>query len=163
MKFTAILIIFLSIIYGPAEAQTQPFIGKLKPFEGAWKGEGKLFGSPATFQLSFSFELNDNFLQLKFRNAYTAQNDSYAMDALAMYKMESDSTLTGKWFDSRGMMLDLTSTLKNNILTSLWSNDREQGQTVYQMINQNQLLVKDYVYRSNEWVLFGEANYRKEN
>ncbi len=163
MKFSIFLIIIFSCIFRPAEAQTQRGLIKLKPFEGAWKGEGKLFGSPATFQLNFSFELEDNFLQLKFRNEYATQTGPQGMDAMAMYKIQSDSSLTGKWFDSRGMILDLTSTLKTDLLTTLWKNDEEQGRTVYQIISQNQLSVMDYVFRNNDWVLFGEANYRREN
>lgn len=162
MKITSIFVIIISIassidaFKNEAVAQTS-----LNPFIGKWEGSGTLFNNPAKFELEFSLELNNKFLHVKFHNAYAIQGKDYSMDARAYYAIAKDS-LSGQWFDSRGVQLPVNAVLDGTTLTSLWGNtETEEGKTVYTLKDNDELFITDFVKRKGVFTQFGEATYKR--
>jgi hypothetical protein len=133
----------------------------LNQFTGSWEGTGKLFGQPAKFQLTFEYALNDKFFHLEFRNEYSADSRTYAMDAKAYYAISQDS-LRGYWFDSRGVQQPVRAGMSPSTLTSLWGTPQtERGKTIYELTDANELKVTDFVQRDGIYAVFGEAVYKR--
>jgi len=162
MKAISIFVVIFSsvnlidVVKNEVVAQTS-----LSPFIGKWNGEGTLFNNPAKFELEFSLALNDKFLHIKFRNEYTIQEKKYSMDARAYYAIAKDS-LSGQWFDSRGVQLPVTVIVEGASLTSLWGDSAtEQGKTVYTLHANGELIVIDFVKRKGVFTQFGQAAYKR--
>ena len=130
--------------------------------EGEWKGTGNLFGASASFEMSWSNELNANFVKLEFKNSFERSGQTYEMTALAMYKVSGES-ISGTWFDSRGQVLPLKSELIGDVLTTYWGDEKtEKGKTTYSLESMEMIVVQDFVMKEGEYQLFGQASYDKK-
>ncbi len=152
--FTFVLI---ALAFGSVSGQTI-----FDQFEGnKWTGTGTLMGSPATFTMVWSQELDGAFYHLSFENRRKGQEASdIVFKAEAYYRMGEDSSVVGSWFDSRGITLPLTGEATKEELTILWgSPETEQGKTVYTLKSDDTVQVTDYILRGEEYLKFGEATY----
>lgn len=132
-------------------------------FIGEWHGKGQLFGNPATFSMSWQSVLSDSFLQLDFRNEYGLPDGSrHVLTAHALYGVSDPSSVSGVWFDSRGMVLPLIGSWVGDTLTISWGSDEtERGETRYQLIDASTIEVTDRVLRDGTLVPFALARYVK--
>lgn len=126
-----------------------------------WQGEGMLMGVPATFKMDWKLVLNNQFLELRFSSIRKDEKgNEIVFEAIGLYKLSEAKSLTGSWFDSRGVTLPLKGEIHNNQLIINWGSKKtEQGRTVYTLINNNNIMVKDYVLKNNDYQVFGEVNY----
>ncbi len=154
------LLFFLVSIDSNAQSQ-KDFFQKIK---GDWIGEGNLFGAPAKFSMNWEIVLADKFARLSFHNEFKDGNGTTrSMDAEAFYKFDPNASITGNWFDTRGLILPLKCEVKDNTLIVLWGDKAtEQGKTEYQLISENQIAVKDFVMRNGEYAEFGGASYKRK-
>lgn len=130
-------------------------------FLGTWKGEGKLFKKDARFTMIWTKVLNNNFYQLQFENVQIEKKIN--LTANAFYKQISQDSISGVWFDSRGTLLPLKATFRDNTLEVFWgSTQTEQGKTVYKKSN-GSIIVTDYFLRNAEYYEFGNAIYEFES
>ncbi|OEK03369.1 hypothetical protein BFP97_18380 [Roseivirga sp. 4D4] len=131
--------------------------------EGDWVGSGNLFGTPATFTMTWEKVLSDQFIHLQFSNSFKDQSGTTrTMESKAFYKLGADKN-SGHWFDSRGVMFGLEYNLKENELTVFWGDpEKEEGKTEYRLIEGDRIEVKDYVKRNGTFSQFGEAVYTKK-
>lgn len=126
---------------------------------GDWLGKGQLFGKEASFSMNWKKSLNNQFLELSFQNEYmTDQGEVRIMKANAFYKFENDS-ITGHWFDTRGMMLLLRGNIQNDAITIYWGDKHtEQGKTIYHKF-ENRIKTKDFYLNEGVYHQFGNATY----
>lgn len=130
-------------------------------FLGEWEGKGTLMGNTAEFSMKWEQVLNDQFYMLTFRNSMP--NSSFSMDAHAYYKIEDSGTISGYWFDSRGISFPLSGNTEDSTITILWGTPEiEQGKTEYVLTSHNEVTVNDFVLRNDEYALFGEATYQRK-
>jgi len=123
---------------------------------GTWHGEGQLFGAPAEFEMSWAWELDQKFVKLTYsiRGATT-------MDAIAHYQLRDIASLVGVWVDTRGELLELSATVTDAMLETIWQSPTEKGRTTYEFTGPDSLEVRDYVHDGNDWKPFGLVRYSR--
>ena len=153
-RVTSILTILIAASVGDITGQTAPSF--FEGVVGSWQGEGQLFGSPAEFQMDWEWELDQTFVRLTYviRGATT-------MDAIAHYRLHDTESLAGIWLDTRGEFLELSATLTDTVLETIWRSPTEKGRTVYQLTGPDSLEVRDYYDDGGDWKLFGQASYSR--
>ena len=120
---------------------------------GSWSGEGELFGQPATFAMTWAWELDGQFVRLTFDNG--------AIEAVAHYRVDGSDRLSGTWFDSRGEVVELRAVATDSTLTTRWIAETEQGRTIYRVVDEATVEVEDAVLTDDGWRPFGRATYRR--
>jgi len=147
-KYLGCLLVLFCCAGSYGYAQSAAFADQIR---GNWKGQGLLFSSPAQFEMSWTKVLGERFVQMDFVNSFERDGKQYEMQAQAMYQFK-EGKISGTWFDSRGQILPLNATLKNNTLTTLWGDETtERGKTVYQLTESGQMIVEDFVLQ--KWIL----------
>lgn len=137
----------------------QPSI--MKAFIGDWEGNGILYNQDASFTMKWESVLNEQFFRLNFKNRLNS--GAFQMHAYGYYKLKADSSITGHWFDSRGVSFSLVGHITENSLTINWGTpETEQGRTEYILTSLNGIKVSDFILRNNEYSLFGEATYQQK-
>jgi len=154
---------------GPASAQSGSSEGLrqvehlgpvLATLEGRWKGEGELLDRPATFSMNWVKSLNGRYLRLEFGNAYTDVDPIEGVLEAHAYYLLGGTTLTGRWIDSRGMMLSIEAEIVDSTLVAHWSGE-ENGRTEYHVIDEDTVEVTDYVHVNGEYYPFAKARYQR--
>lgn len=130
-----------------------------------WDGVGMLMGKKATFTMNWQKVLGKQFIKLEFQNKRTPENsEAIVFKATAFYKIANDSTITGNWFDNRGMTFPLKGHIKENELTMFWGSDTtEKGKTIYRHPNNTTITVEDFILTNGEYYKFGSATYNSAN
>lgn len=163
-SFVFVIIACVSI---PDFAQSPPAQPEtfLKQLEGHWQGEGKTLGMPARLRLSCEWVWKNKFLRLTIKNEMTSPNgQAQVFEGLAYYKAVSDGKYEATWFDSRGMSFPIKAVTEGNALIAFWgSPDKEQGKSIYRMLEPGKLEVIDEVrQKDGAWKEFGRFVARKE-
>ncbi|NNE09659.1 MAG: hypothetical protein HKN20_13950 [Gemmatimonadetes bacterium] len=153
------LLIFFSLT-NRASAQESSVMNDLI---GEWKGEGKLFGTPASFSMQWERVLGQRFVRLTFENRMRIPDaEDRVMTAQAYYKPKEGGLYDGTWFDSRGVVQPLQGTAAGSELTVIWGTPTtEQGRTAYRVTGAGTVEVEDFVLRNDVWQRFGHATYRR--
>ena len=148
------LILLIVLLFTSAKAQTpDSFLGK-------WAGSGTLYNTAATFSMEWERVLNEQFYRLTFTNAL--DNGAFSMNAHGYYKMKGDS-ITGQWFDTRGVSFPVTGVVKDQTMIIHWGTaDFEQGRTEYALLASGKMEVIDFVLRNGEYAQFGKATYQRK-
>lgn len=155
-KLFAINIILCLMIPGLIYSQSLP-----EKLQGSWEGKGTLMGSEADFRMNWDMILNDQFLQLTFTSKRLSGDQEILFHAKAIYKPE-DESWNGTWFDSRGISFEVNGTVEENKLSVEWgSPDIEQGRTVYELTNEHELTVTDFINQDGTYSKFGESVYHR--
>lgn len=127
---------------------------------GQWQGTGEVRGMASVQQMAWQPVLDGRFLRLSFDNRMTgADGKEWQFQAHGYYRIQADGTITGTWFDSRGVCLALSGNVdEGGTMTILWgSDDTERGRSSYR-IDAEGLLVTDEVFsREGEWRVFGRS------
>lgn len=140
----------------PSVAWTEEPMSAQRGFFGAvsgeWQGEGELFGNTTQFTMNWRADLGGRFMTLEYSIVGV-------MDAIAHYRMAESGVALGTWVDSRGEILELEGEVSRTTLDTIWRSPSETGRTVYELEDENTLVVQDYVQEADGWRLFGEARY----
>ena len=155
--FVSIAVAGLSV---PALGQSPPPQPEtfLKRLEGTWQGEGKTMGMTARLRLSWEWVWKNKFLRLTIRNEMTAPNgQTQLFEGLAYYQHLGDGKYEATWFDSRGMTFPIKAATEGNALVACWgSPDKEQGKSIYRILEPGRLEVIDEVrQKDGTWKEFG--------
>lgn len=140
------LLFALVLAFNPGFAAVEE-TANLKQLTGTWLGEGKLMGNPARLELKYEWVLNGKFLRLSLKNeSKTASGAQQVFEGHVYYEPKSDGSVTGVWFDSRGISFPVNGTFAGDTLTVLWgSPEQEQGKSVYRLVDASTLEVIDSV------------------
>lgn len=129
---------------------------------GDWEGQGELFGQPASFSMSWSWQLDRRFVRLDFENRLVSDGQPRTvLKAIAFYRVTVSRELGGYWFDSRGQTLRLEPIADESTLITTWLGEVEQGRTTYRISGQDTVEVLDEVLKDGQWRPFGTASYRR--
>lgn len=130
--------------------------------EGDWEGSGTLFGSPASFTMSWHRSLGDRFVRLVFRNALvTDDGASPVLQAEAFYRPADDGGLAGHWFDTRGEVVTLRARVADDRIVADWQASSESGRTTYRVVDADTVEVVDEVVGADGLQEFGRATYTR--
>lgn len=154
MKTTALLCyLIIAGLYTTIQAQT------FSSLLGEWEGIGTLKGQPAEFEMYWEQTLNDQFYTLRFRNNIPAF--SFSMEAHGYYQVLDDGSISGYWFDSRGISFPISGSIEEKTIIIYWGTPEiEEGRTEYMVISEDQVKVTDYILRDGTFDQFGEAMYQ---
>ncbi len=162
MRITKLLTVLLGVLCFTATGlASQSDLGPvLATLEGRWEGEGELLDRPASFEMTWTKALNGRYLRLEFGNAYTdVDPPEPVLESHAYYRL-GGTTLTGRWIDSRGVMLSIEAEIVGSSLVATWRGE-ENGRTEYTVIDANTVEVADYVRANGQYHLFAKARYRR--
>lgn len=154
MKISFLLVFVFCFTTG----QAQEYLS-LDSFTGQWEGTGELFGQEAQYKMSWEEVLEGQYIKLTFSNEIISNGQG--IKAEAYYKSSGEHDVIGKWFDNRGYFVEIEGTLSENSLTNHWVNEHEQGKTIYILTSQKTISVEDFVWKNEEYVPFGKAEYLK--
>jgi len=161
MKFFSLIItISLGIFFSSLHAQS--LCETLT--NNSWKGEGKLMGMNAEFQMDWTLALDEKFMHLDFHNKMMIPDrEPMIFKAQAYYRIANDSIVDGQWFDSRGYILPLKGTINDNKLVIYWGDEKspESGKTTYTLLENGSIKTVDYISNESGYGQFGEAIYQK--
>lgn len=161
-RAVSLLLCLLSLGTSPV-ASASPVPEVIEHLIGSWEGEGELFGRPARFSMSWSWTLEQQFVELRFENRLVQEDGSAqkVLEAVALYRVTDDGALSGTWFDSRGQVVELSAAATADALSTHWTADTEEGRTTYRVIDADTVEVEDHVLGEEGWRPFGSAVYRK--
>ncbi len=154
----ALLMTVLTVLCSPGSggeaARNTPTL--FEEIVGEWHGEGHLFGRPAEFKMIWEWELDQRFVRLTY-----SIRGATDMEAIAHYRLCDTEPLVGIWLDTRGEFLELSATVTDAVLETLWRSPTEEGRTTYERTGADSLQVRDYYHDGNDWKLFGQARYSR--
>ena len=151
MRTLRSMLLCLLFCAGGASAQ------EIDGWVGAWTGTGKLMGADATFSLCVDRAVHANLLRLEYR---IEPANGPAFRAAAYYLLAQDGSGAGKWFDSRGVVFDVTMMRADSTLNVTWTGERESGRTEYQLHGSG-LEVRDFVHAGGAARQFAQATYTR--
>ena len=100
----------------------------LTRFAGQWSGTGTVLNQPSKISLTWTWELNGQFLRLTFRN----EMPKSTFEGHAYYRPSGEGRYRGMWFDNSGMFRPLDARRDGEALVSKWGTaETEEGETTY--------------------------------
>ena len=134
------------------QVQADPLLSR---FAGAWSGTGTVLNQPSKISLTWSWELNGQFLRLTFRNQMPKQT----FEGHAYYRPEGDGRYRGMWFDNSGMFRPLDARRDGDALIAKWGTaETEEGETTYRLTSDAQMEIVDRVKsKDGTWREFGRS------
>lgn len=145
--------------------------GAAAPFDhlvGEWSGAGGLLGRPARFEMRWSVGAAPGVYRLYFSNGFVDQGagpDAEIQPVLtadALYRQAPDGSVSGTWFDTRGVRIELVGTTSPTELRIAWTAPTENGVTLYRIDGEGGgVEVVDSVQAGDGWREFGRAHYTR--
>lgn len=151
------LLFSLVFILGAAlQTGADPLLAR---FAGAWSGTGTVLNQPAKISLTWSWELNAQFLRLTFKN----EMPRATFEGHAYYRPAGDGRYRGMWFDNGGMLRPLDAARDGEAMVSKWGTpDTEEGETTYRLLSDTEMEIIDRVKsKDGTWREFGRSRLRR--
>lgn len=157
----ALAIAFLLLFPTLATSEPNAFLSRL---EGTWQGEGKAFGMAAKMELKWEWVLQKKFLRLTIKNEMNRNGQPQLFEGQAYYQAMGTDTFEAHWFDSRGVKFPIKAQLEADALVANWgSPDKEEGKSVYRLIDANTLEVVDSVkQKDGTYREFGRVTLKRQ-
>ncbi len=137
----------------------------LHRIEGEWRGAGEVRGMAADMRMRWEQALDGRFHRLAMENRMTGQDGAtWHFKAEAFYRVQKDGSISGQWFDSRGISLPLAGLADRESMTIDWGNESsaERGRTTYRLAA-DALEVTDEVYgKDGQLDVFGRTRLSRE-
>jgi hypothetical protein len=158
MKHTLVMLL-LALAAPPAfaeESAASAFFGRLA---GEWQGTGEVSAMAADMRMTWEPVLDGRFLRLTMDNRMTgAEGKAWHFKSQAYYRIEKDGTITGTWFDSRGITLPLTGGVEQDVMTIQWGTEAsERGRSHYRLSADALEVTDEVLAREGEWQVFGRT------
>ena len=156
-----VVALLLSILAIPAaigaENTAKDFFARLT---GDWQGAGEVRGMASAQKMSWEPVLEGKFLRLSFENHMTGDDGrEWPFSAQAFYRIQDNGTITGTWFDSRGVSFPLSGDIgEDKTLTILWgTDDTERGRTRYRLTATGLDVTDEVMTKEGSWRSFGRS------
>ncbi len=137
----------------------------LDRIEGEWRGAGEVRGMAADMRMRWEKALDGRFHRLAMENRMTGQDGAtWHFKAEAFYRVMPDGSITGQWFDSRGISLPLAGRSDGDAMTIDWGDagSPERGRSTYRLVDDT-LDVTDAVYRKDGTLaVFGRTRLTRQ-
>ncbi len=155
----ALVMLLLWLAMPPAfaeESAASAFFGKLA---GDWQGGGEVNQMAADMRMTWEPVLDGRFLRLTMDNRMTgAEGKAWHFKAQSYYRIEQDGTITGNWFDSRGITLPLAGGVEQDSMTIQWGTDAiERGRSHYRLSAEGLEVTDEVFTKEGEWRTFGRT------
>jgi uncharacterized protein YodC (DUF2158 family) len=146
-KTKSFALLFLLLVSFTQDIKAVDEVAALKRLEGTWAGDGKFMGNAARLELRYEWVLNGKFLRLSLKNdSKTPAGERQVFEGHVYYEPKSDGSVSGTWFDSRGVSFAVKGSFEGDTLTVQWGNPgQEQGKSVYRLVDSGTLEVADSV------------------
>ena len=134
------------------QAGSDPLLSR---FAGQWSGTGTVLNQPAKISITWTPELNGQFLRLTFRN----EMPKTTFEGHAYYRPAGEGRYRGMWFDNAGMLRPLDGRRDGDALVSKWGTpDTEEGETTYRLTSDSRMEIVDRVKsKDGAWREFGRS------
>ena len=134
------------------QAGSDPLLSR---FAGQWSGTGTVLNQPAKISITWTPELNGQFLRLTFRN----EMPKTTFEGHAYYRPAGEGRYRGMWFDNAGMLRPLDGRRDGDALVSKWGTpDTEEGETTYRLTSDSRMEIVDRVKsKDGTWREFGRS------
>ena len=109
------------------------FLGRLV---GDWRGAGEVSRMAGDMRMHWEPVLDGQFHRLSMENQLTGVDGKiWHFKAQGYYRVGTDGTITGQWFDSRGFSLPLTGSVAGDAMTIDWGTEAsaERGRSTYRL------------------------------
>lgn len=141
----------------PAVAQAPAFFERLA---GEWRGTGEVSGMSGDMRMHWEPVLDGQFQRLSMDNSLVGKDGAtWHFKAQGYYRVASDGSVTGQWFDSRGFNLPLAGRVEADTMTIDWGTESspERGRSTYRL-TADALEVTDEVYgKDGALAVFGRT------
>ena len=138
------------------QANLDPLLNR---FAGTWSGSGTVLNQPSKISMSWSWELNGQFLRLSFKNEMPKQT----FEGHAYYRPSAENRYRGMWFDNAGMFRPLDARRDGDTLVSRCGTpESEEGETTYRLLSDTRMDIIDRVKsKDGTWREFGRSTVEK--
>lgn len=159
----ALATLLLWLALPPALAEETPASAFIEKLAGDWQGTGEVREMAAAMRMTWELVLDGQFLRLTMDNRMTgADGNTWHFKAQAYYRIESDGTITGSWFDSRGISLPLAGKVDQDSMTIQWGAEAiEQGRSHYRLSAEGLEVTDDVLTKEGEWQTFGRTRLER--
>lgn len=149
----AALLLLAGALLAQEAAPSQP----LEQWLGEWQGAGTTSGAPAKLTLKWERALGGHFVRLTLLNEIASEPTPQRFEGLAMYWPGGAGRMTGRWFDSQGLMHVLDGALEPDALIAEWGDGTTaRGRSTYRLIGSDAMEVIDEIRRKDgTWREFG--------
>ena len=143
--------LLLSLVLA-VQAGSDPLLAR---FTGQWSGTGTVLNQPSKISITWTPELNGQFLRLTFRN----EMPKTTFEGHAYYRPAGEGRYRGMWFDNAGMLRPLDARRDGDALVSKWGTaDTEEGETTYRLTSDSRMEIVDRVKsKDGTWREFGRS------
>ena len=143
--------LLLSLVLA-VQAGSDPLLSR---FAGQWSGTGTVLNQPSKISITWTPELNGQFLRLTFRN----EMPKTTFEGHAYYRPAGEGRYRGMWFDNAGMLRPLDARRDGDALVSKWGTpDSEEGETTYRLTSDSRMEIVDRVKsKDGTWREFGRS------
>jgi hypothetical protein len=149
----------------PSLADGPAALAFLRQLEGEWRGAGEVRGMAADMRMRWETALDGKFHRLAMENRMTGQDGAtWHFKAEAFYRVQQDGSISGQWFDSRGISLPLSGLVDGESMTIDWGieGSPERGRSTYRL-SADALEVTDAVYgKDGQPGVFGRTRLMRE-
>ena len=134
------------------QAGSDPLLSR---FAGEWSGTGTVLNQPSKISITWTPELNGQFVRLTFRN----EMPKTTFEGHAYYRPAGEGRYRGMWFDNAGMLRPLDARRDGDALVSKWGTpDTEEGETTYRLTSDSRMEIIDRVKsKDGTWREFGRS------
>ena len=152
------LVLALASLTALAEAPAAyVFLGRLT---GDWRGTGEVSRMAGDMRMHWEPVLDGQFHRLSMENQLAGVDGKiWHFKAQGYYRVGTDGSITGQWFDSRGFSLPLTGSVTDDAMTIDWGTEAspERGRSTYRLAA-DALEVTDEVYgKDGKLSVFGRT------
>lgn len=162
-KNLTIASLLVGVFWVAAISTAAAFQGQLSLHElqGEWKSESPAFGNPARSNMRWTPVFGGKFLKLDYRISET-ETDNPVFTGVAYYAISDDRTLRAMWVDSNGDILQVRAEVRGRSITARWGRPGEkEGETVYELSDENMMIVTDRIKNDGEWIQLNEMEFAK--
>jgi len=127
----------------------------LSRFAGQWSGTGTVLNQPSKISITWTWELNGQFLRLTFKN----EMPKSTFEGHAYYRPTGEGLYRGMWVDNSGMFRPLDARRDGDALVSKWGTpETEEGETTYRLTSNSRMEIVDRVKsKDGTWREFGRS------
>lgn len=138
------------------QANTDALFARLA---GNWSGSGIVLNQAAKITMSWSWELDGQFLRLTFKNEMPKRT----FEGHAYYRPTGEGRYRGMWFDNSGMFRPLEAHRDGDAVISHWGTPQtEEGETTYRLMSDTRMDIIDRVKsKDGTWREFGRTSLEK--
>jgi len=139
MKY-ALAMLLLWLAMRPAFAEESAASAFRARLAGNWQGTGEVNQMAADMRMT------------------GAEGKAWHFKAQSYYRIEQDGTITGNWFESRGITLPLAGGVEQDSMTIQWGTEAiERGRSRYRLSAEGLEVTDEVFTKEGEWRTFGRT------